>query len=142
MPVPSAYTETELSQFMIDTLGDVASVINRTSIGDYEEEVIDALLLYGVTTVADASNIAKIRACAKVAAWRKALTNLITRYNFQTDQQRFERIEMAKMARNALLMAEEEAASHGAILGSTVEVGAFSFPEGAYDPARDEDFEY
>lgn len=140
--VPSSYTEATLAQFMIDSLSDVAPVIGKTSTNEFSEQVNDALILYGVDDIADATDIPKIRACAKVAVWRKALVDLMTRYSFQTDQQRFDRIEMAKLAKVVLANAEQEATAEGVVsIGPVIEVGTLNYPDDPYGPARDLDYD-
>lgn len=141
MAVPTTYTEESLSQYMIHTLGEIAGVLNITSTVDWPEDVNEALVMYGASDVSEVEDIPKIRACARFAAWRKALASLTARYNFMSDQQKFERSEMAKMARLQLNMAEADAAAYGVIAGQVVGVGYFIPEVDPYGPVTDEELE-
>ena len=74
MAIPSSYTEAELKTYMVSCLGDVATVLGVT-VDDLDEAVNDVLIAYGITDIANAADIAKLRALAKAQAWTVASTN-------------------------------------------------------------------
>lgn len=113
MAVPTAYDETDLAQFMLTTLGEIAGTLGwglATPILD--EAVNDTLLAYGVSTAADAANIPKVRAYARRSAWQMAVASLSARFDFETDGQKFSRNQMVKAAQIALAKAEAEVADN------------------------------
>ncbi len=73
MAVPSAYTETELKQFMVTALGHIAPVLTWTvDTAQIGEAINDTLLEYGVNDIEDATDIKKLRALAKFTVWQAA----------------------------------------------------------------------
>ena len=140
MAAPSSYTEESLAQFMLDVLGEVANVLGIDSTTNFDEEVSDSLLLYGVDDIADATDIRKLRACARYSAWRKAYSQFVTKFTFQTDQQRFERSDMGKAARTQLALVESDLVSLGVVTYPAIETGLFVFPEDPYEVVTDEDY--
>lgn len=143
MPVPTVYTEATLAAFMKDTLGEVADLLGWTASGyavdSFRPMVEDALVAYGVGTIENALNITKLRAAAKVAAWSGAMTALVTRYDFQSEQQSFSRSQMAKTAKEMLNRAESEAASVGVLPGWSVESSHLAFVLDPYAPTTGEE---
>jgi hypothetical protein len=104
MPAPTAYTEEALGEFMLTVLGVVGQVLQYTS-ASFGEEVSDTLLAYGVADIAQATDIKKLRALAKVAAWQKANDDLVAFYDYQADGGKFDRSQMQAMAEKALASA-------------------------------------
>ena len=116
MPVPTAYTEKELAEFMHKRLGKVAKVLqlhlDPNGPGDYEEAVTDSLLAYGtddIATISGAEKIQRLRALALVAIWHHVITNWTTLYDFQADGSSYDRSQMFKNAQEALKLAETQA---------------------------------
>jgi hypothetical protein len=95
MSAPTVYTEKTLADFMAAELGKVATLlgyaVGAADAGSYQEAVNEALLWYGVTNVSQATVILKIRAMARVEAWRKAANDLTTSYKFSSPDGSFER---------------------------------------------------
>jgi hypothetical protein len=103
MPAPTSYTEKSLAEFMHAELGRVATVlgysVGASDAGAYAETVNETLLVYGATTIADASEIKKLRALARLEAWKKAVGDLTTMYKFSADGGSFERQQMFDQAK-------------------------------------------
>lgn len=113
MPVPTAYTETELAAYMHSKLGDVAGALGYSvDIGDYDEAVVDTLLEYGVSDIANATNVKKLRALALVEAWKKALADLAIRHDFSADGGSYSRMQMHEMATKNLEAAKTSALTY------------------------------
>jgi hypothetical protein len=89
MSAPAVYTEKMLADFMHGELGKVATLLGYTvgvsDAGSYTEAVNESLLRYGAAAIADAGEILKLRALARVEAWRKACNDLATYYKITTD---------------------------------------------------------
>lgn len=143
MPVPTAYTENTLAVFMHETLGEIAELIGwvatGASVGSYGLMIENALVAYGVSDISLATDIAKLRAAAKLAAWSGALTSLSTRYDFSSEQQSFKRSQMAEIAKVQLARAESESAGVGVLPGWSVEASSLTFALDPYTPATGEE---
>lgn len=111
MPVPTAYTEEALGEYMLAVLGVVGSVLGYTS-ESFDEAIADTLLSYGTNNIAQATDIKKLRALAKVAAWQKANDDLVAFYDYQADGGSFDRSQMQAMAEKALAQAQAKAIAY------------------------------
>lgn len=132
MAAPSSYTESSLADFMISALGEVADTLGWATLADVQEAANDALVLYGASDAASASNIPKLRALARVAAWRMAVASLAARFDFTTDQQSFRRSQMLEGAQKALAQVEADAMVYG-LSGYSVELQNVRFVHDPYD---------
>jgi hypothetical protein len=91
--------------------------------------------MYGVSAIADATDIAKLRAIAKVVAWRMVNDYLVaTAYDFSADGASYRLSQMKASAEKALELAEQAAIQAGYISGYAVEMGTLTR---AYDPYVD-----
>jgi len=111
VPIPTAYTEEALGEYMLTILGVVGQVLQYTS-ASFDEEIADTLLAYGVANIAQATDIKKLRALAKVAAWQKANADLVAFYDYQADGGKFDRSQMQAMAEKALAQAQTGALAY------------------------------
>lgn len=109
--VPTAYTEATLATMMHTVLSDVAADLGFVDPDSYSEPIIDVELALGVDDVADETDIAKIRAFARVAAFKHAITAASARYDSADGTQSLKRSQMAAQLREALTLAEAEAAA-------------------------------
>ena len=95
MTVPDAYTEKTLADFMAAELGKVATLLGYAvgagDAGSYAEAVNETILRFGAASMAECTEILKLRALARVEAWRKACNDLTTSYRFSSDGSSFER---------------------------------------------------
>lgn len=73
MAVPAAYNDNELMAFMRSTLGATATVLGWTDLAPYQEPLNDTLIAYGVDDIADATDVQKLRALARVAVWQSVV---------------------------------------------------------------------
>lgn len=119
MSVPTAYDETQLKAYMLDVVGGLGARLELIA-NDFNEAVISTLLLYGVNEAEDAKDIAKLRAIARMEAWRRAASKATGAYDFTADGSTFRRSELAKQAQQELEQAEREAMSYGALVGYRV----------------------
>jgi hypothetical protein len=126
MPVPTSYTEEELAQYMHAALGKVAEALGLTAPDSYEEAINDALLAYGQTDIAQISGTAgvrKLRALARVAAWRFVIANFAALYDFSADNASYSRSQLLANAEKALKVAEDAAVAYSdAYAGKIVKV--------------------
>lgn len=134
MAIPSSYDEDTLKAYMLAALGDLGSVLGLTT-GSFAEAVNDTLLAYGApsgaTDIADATDIPKLRAFAKVEAWKVALTAASGRIDWAEAGASFKQSEYRKAAREGLALAQSEAVAYGGgMAGYEVAVGELA----PYDP--------
>jgi hypothetical protein len=110
MPVPTSYTEAQLAAFMHSQLGDFPALFGWTSdLANYQETVNETMIAYGVSTIASATNIQKLRALARVEAWKQVLAKLANKHGFQADGATFNRQQMYEMAKQNLDKVETDA---------------------------------
>jgi hypothetical protein len=121
---PTSYTEETLGQLMHSELGAIATALGYTnpsgSAGAYAEWVNEALLEYGVDAVSSVSgrdNIRRLRALARVQAWKRALTDLAALHDNAQDGQSFDLSQMFAMAKAKLEQASSDASAAGADSG-------------------------
>lgn len=133
MPIPAAYTEQELGAYMLGVTGGLGTRL-ELAVADFDEGVTSALLAYGVDDIANADDIAKLRALARVEAWRTAWNHATGAYDFTADGSSFKRSELAKQAQAQLEQAEREAMAYGGIVGYTVTAARMVY---ANDPYTD-----
>lgn len=132
MAMPTAYTESSLISYMRTITKAVSESLNLNS-GDFQEAVNDVLDVYGVDDIADATDISKLRALAKVAAWRTVNDLLITTaYDFSADGGSYKLSQMKEGAEKALELAEQAAAEAGYSVGYAIEIGTLTRPNDPY----------
>lgn len=112
MAIPSSYTEFSLAAYMLAVTGNVAAALGW-DIENFDEAVNDALVAYGVSSIADATDIAKLRALAKVEAWRTAVNGTAADIEFSADGGTYKRNQMHEQALAALERAEAAAMAAG-----------------------------
>lgn len=129
MAIPSAYTEGSLAAYMRSVTKAVSDVLNLID-SDFAEAVNDVLSAYGVSDIADATDIAKLRTLAKVSAWRTVNDALITTaYDFSADGGSYKLSQMKAGAEKALELAEQAA---GASAAYAIEIGTLTRPHDPY----------
>lgn len=111
--VPVAYTENELAEYMETVLADLGEDLGLSaSAGDFSESVIDTLLDYGVTAITEISGakaVRKLRALARVNAWRLAVARCAPHYDFKDGDQSLTRSQLQDQAQEALSIAQADA---------------------------------
>lgn len=119
MPIPTAYTEKTLAEYMHTQLGKVAAALSlhpdSDGAGDYEEAVNDAILAYGaenLTGITGVENIRKIRALAMVAVWQVVVNNFAAYYDHSSDGASYNRDQLFKHAKESLDLAKATAAQY------------------------------
>lgn len=131
MAVPTSYSEGALAQYMHTVLGAVATALGfDVSGGDYDEAVTETLFAYGVSAIASAADIQKLRALARREAWRLAMNETAGDFDFRADGGQYSRSQFHKQCKEAFESAELEALPYDTVRWA-VEVGTV---EDAYDP--------
>lgn len=136
MPIPPSYTETTLADYMVTCLGKVASVLGLVS-ASFAESVNDVLIQYGVSNISAATQIDKLRALAKVAAWKKAVEEVSVSYDFEADNASYNRSQMQEMCKESLLSAERDAGDFLPAL--RIGIDSFTFIQDPYSYHGGED---
>lgn len=93
---------------MRETLGGIATTLGLTTI-DFVETVNDVLAAYGVSDIADATDIVKLRVLARVAALRRAQVAALSWYDFSADGGSFSRSQVQAQIKAMLSDAETDA---------------------------------
>lgn len=113
MAAPTTYTETELATFMLAELGNVAAALGWAVQTNVQPAIDETLLVYGVDSIAEVTgreNIRKLRAFARVEAWRLAVNSLAADYDFKADGGDYKRSQLHDQAGQALERAQADAA--------------------------------
>lgn len=132
MVAPTSYTESSLAAYMHAVLGDTAGVLGWAQPANYLDVVDNTLLAYGVSDIAEATDIAKLRALARREVWRAVVAALVPHVDFETDGQRVSESQMRRAAESALAVAEADCAALN-IGAYAVQVGTFRFTNDPYD---------
>ena len=89
MSVPTIYDSDTLAAAMHAWLGGTAASLRwSVAAGSYTDAITDALLLYGVSTLEEATNIGKVRALARVAVWEAAAAAVASRVDWSRGAER------------------------------------------------------
>ncbi len=131
MAAPTSYTESSLISYMRSVTQAVSDTLGLNA-GAFQEAVNDVLVVYGVDDITDATDITKLRALAKVAAWRVVNDWLLTTaYDFSADGGSYKLSQMKEGAEKALAQAEQAASQAGYLDGYAIEMGTLTR---SYDP--------
>lgn len=109
MAVPTSYSDATIADFMVAELGEVATVLGLTD-ASFDEAIIDTLLAYGEDDIADADDISRLRALARVQAWKRARAAAAARYDFADGTENLKRSQLFKHIQESLTAAESDAA--------------------------------
>jgi hypothetical protein len=111
MPVPTAYTESTLAEYMLTVLSGTADALQIT-LGDLGEAVIEVLLKYGVNDISAAMDMTKLRCLARVEAWKAAADMVAADYDFSEGAVSYHRSQMSQQIAIRLSQAERDAAPY------------------------------
>jgi hypothetical protein len=112
MPLPSSYTELLFGDYLVNVLGEVASVLGWDA-GSVQvlEATNDALLDLGLpdlATVTSARAFRGLRALGRRAIWRAVVQHVASRYDFSDSDAKFTRSQVQAMALEAMRLAESD----------------------------------
>lgn len=114
MTLPAAYTDDALAAFVVRELGAVADQLGWVAeTPRVAEAVMDAVGAYGVSSADLATDMTKLRALARVAAWSAAYGATAGNYAFSAGGQQFNRQQVHDHAKGMLIEVEREAAALG-----------------------------
>lgn len=116
MSAPISYNADELALYLHSVVGpNVAAILGWSAPDSYSEIVTDAVLSYGVEDIAEADNISKLRAIARMHVWRAVMEQTTGHYDLtMPDGIRAERNQLHQQAKGAYLEARKVAMRHGA----------------------------
>lgn len=112
MPIPIAYTETELAQYMMDLIGDTSFAINWIDTDKYKEAVNETVLAYGVTTIDQATEMQKLRTIARREVWKAVAGTSAGNYRFGSDREAYFRNQIYEHAISEYTRAAQDAAKY------------------------------
>lgn len=90
-----------LADYLEDYLGGLASQLGWNS-GSYGFIVSEALRLYGVSTEAEAVDLNKLYALAKVALWEAVLRDISMDFDYSSNGASFKRSQAVEQVKNNL----------------------------------------
>lgn len=111
MGIPTSYTVEMLKAYMIGRVANIAALLGLTP-AHFDEAINDALLAYGVTDIASATSIAKIRALAHLEAWRVIRDAASGEYQFAVDGGNYNRKQIFDNAQAILAQLEVQYAEY------------------------------
>lgn len=125
MAIPSSYAESALRDYMLSVTANVAGAVGWTAVS-FTEAVNDALVAYGVTDIALAVDIAKLRCLARAEAWRALVAATAADIKFTADGATFERQQLHQQCVAALERAEGDAVQRGymELFSATISLGS------------------
>lgn len=125
--LPSDYTDATLTAFILRELGDVALALGWSSQEDIRHAIHRTLRLYGVASVALATDAAKLEALAALEAWRAASKSAAGRYNFEEAGAKYDRAALHTQIQKELVRAQADAEPYLTVgsgsAGSTIASG-------------------
>lgn len=133
--IPTIYTESTLAAYMLTCLKDVATQMAWTTLTDVQEAVNEALLAYGVTDVASASDIRKVRKLARREIWRQVASATAGNFAFSADGASFSRQQIHEHAMQEFNVAVAEAAEYD---GFSVKVVKVDWTQDPFEAGFDE----
>lgn len=137
MALPTIYDEYLLGTYMQEAVKGVADAL-KLELTDFDEAVNDTLLAYGVTNIAQATDIAKLRALAKVEAWRTVVNRAANQIDYGQSNgvavagSYEKRSQLHDQAEKALERAVSDAERSGYLSdsgGFVIEVGKMTFSD-------------
>lgn len=146
MALPAGYSELTLAQYMHGSLGATAALLgwdepDESVTAPYDEAVNDALLLYGVSDIDQATEIKKIRIAARLAIWQRVLDWSYSLNDFSTDGDSFKFSGIKDAAMKRVKALEQEAAGVGITTGAapTLRIYDMVYPDDPYIVLSDEE---
>lgn len=113
MPAPTIYTEKTLADFMHEVLDEVAVLLGWAApaddaLGKYKEPVNEAVLAYfgGAGDLADATDVRRLRAVARVEVWRAVADKTSGDYDYENATDKFKRSQINAQAIKAMARAQ------------------------------------
>ena len=137
MPIPTAYTEEELKTYMLAKTGNLGTLLELTT-ASFDDAVVETLLAYGEDDIANAVDIPKLRALAKVQAWTVAVEASSGWYDFRSGQDQFDRETVHNQAKTLLAKAQGEAAKYADDDSYGIVVGRMVYGGSPYNPTIEE----
>jgi hypothetical protein len=143
MPAPTSYNEDGLKAFMLGQVGNMGAVLGL-DVNSFTEAVSDTLLAYGVPDVALALDIPKLRALARVEAWRVAVQQAAGRYDFQTQNAKHSRSALFAQAKEGLTLALADASGYASLTSNdnVIGISGFAYADNPYVDYEDSNAEF
>jgi len=129
MPLPTVYTDATLETFMWNELQSVASAVDLNPVW-MAEAVNDVMLEYGVTDLADATDIKKLRAIARYHAWLRCVKQVSADYQFSEAGVSYARQQAMDGLMKMLNITKQEAAPY--LSNGTIGVYDVEYTEDPY----------
>lgn len=135
MTLPTLYTEQTIIIYLKVTLDTVEDIV-AISFSKWTEMANDLLVMYGVTDYANATDITKVRALAKVVAWKAAMEAVSAWYKYSADGGSYDRNQIFEMCQSNYKNALHDASAYGTDYEIKItEVSPIQSPY-KYDPNR------
>ena len=131
--VTSYATEDHLGSYMLVTLGRVAETLGWRTPQDLAEPVQETLWAYGASDVASITgedNLRRLRALARVEAWRAAKANLAAMHDFTTPEGSASKDQLYRHVSEMLADAQAAAAPYSRAY--TIAIDRITYPHDPY----------
>lgn len=112
MALPTSYDEAALAEYMVSVGVAPLADLGQSS-ADLGFPVRRALRAYGVSDIADATDMTKLEALAEYAIWDWIVSQYVTRYGISLDGERLDRQQLYEHAKDRLKDARAVAGSYG-----------------------------
>ena len=137
MAAPTSYTEATLKAYMHSVLGAVATSLGWSVAGSsYDEAVNEAIIGYGVTDIANATTIQKLRALARREVWRAVMAEVSGDYDHSIGGMSVKRSQAYEQAEKQFRLAQSDCMALGAD-GWEMAVDAVEYND-PYKPLEDD----
>ena len=141
MAAPSSYTETTLKTYMHAVLGEVATTLEWTVVGeDYDEVLNETLLAYDtddVTSITGRSNLLKLRTLSRREVWRAVMGEVSGDYDFEDEAGNNKRSQVYRQAQGMFAQAAVDSMVYDANYNVEIESIDWDDPYQAYDEDDD-----
>lgn len=138
--IPAVYTDLTLAEYMETVTRNITAALGWSA-DDFSEAVTDTMIAYGVTDLDDATDIPKLRALAKVEAWRTVVDGTAADFNFSADGGNYSREQVHDHAVAALDRALNAAARYADTSeGYAMSMGRLAFTD-AYGGSSNEEIQ-
>ena len=106
MAAPTSYTEAQLAEYMVSSLGETATILGLTSASDaIIDAVYDVASVFGVADVVSITDMKALRPTARYYALNTALAFATSVYDFAVDGRQFNRGDILDNINKALKVA-------------------------------------
>lgn len=136
MSIPTGYDETGCANLMLSYIDAVAGQMGWTGLSNVQESVNETILAYGVTDIANCTDIRKVRTLARREIWRQVRAATSGSHDFEADGGKYSMSQIHAMACSEFDIASNDAVPFDTQLG--VKITAVTYNQDPYRAGFDE----